>query len=71
MTTIIERLEKLIAMNDPKATYNFERDGVVLASVSHDPETNEFSVRYPKQKAVMEFDDLTLIAEEVYDLLFA
>lgn len=69
LTTIIDRLTKLIEENDPKATYNFERDGVVAATVTYNGD-DEFGIKYPKQKGVALFDSIDLVAIEVYYLIY-
>ena len=70
LTTIIDRLAKLIEENNPKATYNFERDGAVAATVTYNGEENEFGIKYPKQKGIAVFDSIDLVAIEVYYLIY-
>jgi len=70
LTAIIDRLNRLIDAADPKETYNFEREGEVLLTVSYIPEEEAFSLRYPKQKDPALFDDIDLVAIEIYDMLY-
>ncbi|MCL2676448.1 MAG: DUF1797 family protein [Streptococcaceae bacterium] len=70
LVAIMDRLNRLVEMADPKETYNFERDGEVVITVSYTPEEEAFSVRYPKNKEVSIFDDIDLIAIEIYDLIY-
>lgn len=70
LTIIIDRLAKLVEENDPKATYNFERDGVVAATVTCNKEEGEFGIKYPKQKGIAVFDSIDLVAIEIYYLIY-
>jgi uncharacterized protein YkuJ len=70
LTIILERLEKLAAGSDPKATYNFEREGEVVATVSFDPEGAAFNIKYPGQKQATPFDSIDLVAIEIFDLIY-
>lgn len=66
----MNRLNRLVESGDPKETYNFEREGVVMATVSYNPEEQAFSIRYPKQKDASLFDDIDLVAIEIYDMIY-
>lgn len=70
LTAILDRLTKLMAEDDPKATYNFEREGEVVATVTFDSEAEEFGIKYPKIKEPTPFDDIDLVAIEVYYLVY-
>lgn len=70
LATILDRLNKLIDENNPKATYNFEKAGEIQMTVSFNPETEVFSVKYPKQKTPVEFDSIDLVVIEAFELLF-
>ncbi|MFC4652880.1 DUF1797 family protein [Lactococcus nasutitermitis] len=70
LVAMIERLNRLVENGDPKETYNFEREGEVMATVSYSPEDAAFSIRYPKQKDAALFDDIDLVAIEIYDMIY-
>lgn len=70
LTAIIDRLNRLVETADPKETYNFEREAEVLLTVSYIPEEEAFSLRYPKQKDPAIFDDVDLLAIEIYEMLY-
>ena len=70
LSTILDRLTKLIEEDNSKATYNFEKEGSIQMTVSFDPESQTFSVKYPKQKTAVEFDSIDLVAIEAFELLF-
>lgn len=63
-------MDRLNETADPKETYNFEREGEVIATVSFVPEETAFSIKYPKQKDVAIFDDIDLVAIELYDMIY-
>ncbi|MFG7388477.1 DUF1797 family protein [Lactococcus lactis] len=50
LLAIMNRLNRLVEGGDPKETYNFEREGEVMLTVSYSPEDEAFALRYPKQK---------------------
>ncbi|AYG01225.1 YkuJ family protein [Lactococcus allomyrinae] len=70
LLAIMNRLNRLVESGDPKETYNFEREGIVMATVSYNPEEQAFSIRYPKQKDASLFDDIDLVAIEIYDMIY-
>lgn len=70
LMAIMDRLNRLIESGDPKETYNFERDGEVMATVSYNPEEQAFSIRYPKQKEAAIFDDIDLVVIDIYDMIY-
>ena len=70
LATILDRLTKLVQEDDPKATYNFEKDGEVLVTVSYDSSKEIFAMKYPKQKVPVEFDNIDLVVIEVFELVF-
>ncbi|CAM3187631.1 DUF1797 family protein [Lactococcus hircilactis] len=73
LLAIMNRLNRLVESGDPKETYNFEREGEIMATVSFatDEEGNGvFSIRYPKQKDAALFDDIDLVAIEIYDMIY-
>ena len=70
LIAIIERLNSLIEAEDPKTTYNFEKDGVVQVTISFDPEEQIFNIKYPKMKDTAVFDDIDLVAIEVFELIY-
>ena len=61
---------RLVEGGDPKETYNFEREGEVMLTVSYSPEDEAFALRYPKQKDASLFDDIDLVAIEIYDMIY-
>ena len=65
LLAIMNRLNRLVEGGDPKETYNFEREGEVMLTVSYSPEDEAFALRYPKQK-----DDIDLVAIEIYDMIY-
>lgn len=70
LIAIINRLNGLVEKNDPKETFNFERDGEVIATISYLPEETAFAIKYPKQKDTAVFDDIDLVALDLYDELY-
>lgn len=70
LLAIMDRLNRLVESGDPKETYNFERDSEVMATVSYNSEDQVFSIRYPKQKDAAQFDDIDLVAIEIYDMIY-
>ncbi|MFV0556524.1 MAG: DUF1797 family protein [Lactovum sp.] len=67
---ILDRLNRLVDEDNPKATYNFEKEGVILMTISFDPVTQFFLVKYPKQKAVIEYDSVDLLVIDIFELLY-
>lgn len=53
LLAIMNRLNRLVEGGDPKETYNFEREGEVMLTVSYSPEDEAFALRYPKQKTLL------------------
>ena len=47
LLAIMNRLNRLVEGGDPKETYNFEREGEVMLTVSYSPEDEAFALRYP------------------------
>jgi len=41
-----------------------------MLTVSYSPEDQAFSLRYPKQKDASLFDDIDLVAIEIYDMIY-
>ncbi|GAB2025440.1 YkuJ family protein [Lactovum odontotermitis] len=70
LITILDRLDKLVEEDNPKATYNFEREGAIKMTVSFNSEDNMFIVKYPKQKTPVEFDSIDLVAIEAFETVF-
>ncbi|MDR2976111.1 MAG: DUF1797 family protein [Streptococcaceae bacterium] len=70
LTTILDRLNKLIEEENAKTTYNFEREGEIMMTVSFNPEDSMFIVKYPKQKTPVEFDSIDLVAIEAFESVF-
>lgn len=70
LITILDRLDKLVEEDNPKATYNFEREGAIKMTVSFNSEDNVFIVKYPKQKTPVEFDSIDLVAIEAFETVF-
>lgn len=70
LTAIISRLNRLVEVADPKETYNFEREGEVMLTVSYLPEEEAFALKYPKLKDPALFDDIDLVAIEIFDLIY-
>ena len=70
LLAIMNRLNRLVEGGDPKETYNFEREGEVMLTVSYSPEDEAFALRYPKQKDASLFDDIDLVAIENYDMIY-
>jgi uncharacterized protein YkuJ len=70
LLAIMNRLNRLVEGGDAKETYNFEREGEVMITVSYSPEDEAFAVRYPNQKDASLFDDIDLVAIEIFDLIY-
>lgn len=69
LLTIMNRLNRLVEGGDPKETYNFEREGEVAHSELQ-PRRWSICLRYPKQKDASLFDDIDLVAIEIYDMIY-
>ena len=41
-----------------------------MLTVSYSPEDEAFALRYPKQKDASLFDDIDLVAIEIYDMIY-
>lgn len=50
LLAIMNRLNRLVEGGDPKETYNFEREGEVMLTVSYSPEDEAFALRYLNKK---------------------
>jgi Uncharacterized protein conserved in bacteria len=70
LVAIISRLNAMVEGGQDKETRNFERDGVVVAEVTFDKETETFTLRYTETKEVMAFDSIDIVAIEIFELLY-
>ncbi|MDR3156674.1 MAG: YkuJ family protein [Lactobacillales bacterium] len=71
LKAIIDRLEAMMRSTDnEKQVRRFEKDGKLKAEITYDISTSIFILKYIDNDEVGEFDDLDLVAMEIYDLLF-
>lgn len=68
LSGIIQRLEIMTKGGEPEAR-RFELDGVEKCQVSYDPAEDEFELIDSTTQTSYRFDDLDLVAIEIFDLL--
>ncbi|VDG17486.1 YkuJ family protein [Lactiplantibacillus mudanjiangensis] len=70
LTAILKRLE---AMRNTEATEvqsrRFEKEGVERGEVAYDPATSTYTLQEFNPDQTFEFDNIDLVAIELYDLL--
>lgn len=70
LVAIIKRLEAMQEATDSDVqTRRFEQDGVEKGLVSYDPKTETFTLEELANHQQFEFDNIDLVAMEIYDLL--
>lgn len=71
LVAIINRLEAMLkdAANNEVQTRRFEKEGTERGLVSYDPAIETFTLEELTNHQKFEFDDIDLIAMEIYDLL--
>lgn len=68
LAAIISRLESMITAGDGESR-RFEKNGQQVAMVNYDSESKTFKLNENINQQVFEFDDVDLVAMEIYDLL--
>ncbi|MFD1431032.1 MULTISPECIES: YkuJ family protein [Lacticaseibacillus] len=70
LVAIIKRLEAMQeASDDEVQTRRFEKEGVEKGLVSFDPSTQTYTLEEVESHQNFEFDNIDLVAMEIYDLL--
>lgn len=70
LVAIIKRLEAMQEAQDGDVqTRRFEQDGVEKGLVTYDPKTETFTLEEMANHQHFEFDNIDLVAMEIYDLL--
>ncbi|WP_225048160.1 MULTISPECIES: YkuJ family protein [Lacticaseibacillus] len=70
LVAIIKRLEAMQEAADGEVqTRRFEKDGVEKGLVSYDAKTETFTLEEMDQHQKFDFDDIDLVAIEIFDLL--
>lgn len=70
LVAIIKRLEAMKEATDNEVQVRrFERDGVEQCTVTYDLSTNTFEILETESQQVYQFDDLDLVAIEIFELL--
>ncbi|ATO42973.1 YkuJ family protein [Loigolactobacillus coryniformis] len=71
LVAIISRLEAMQqgSADDEVRTRRFEKNGAERGLVSFDPQTETYELEELTNHQKFEFDDIDLIAMEIYDLL--
>ncbi|KRK34356.1 YkuJ family protein [Loigolactobacillus bifermentans] len=71
LVAIIHRLEAMQedATDNEEQTRRFEKDGAERGLVTYDPKTETYELEALANHQKFEFDDIDLIAMEIYDLL--
>ncbi|MCX2456549.1 YkuJ family protein [Lacticaseibacillus nasuensis] len=70
LVAIIKRLEAMQEATDGDVqTRRFEQDGVEKGLVTYDPKSETFTLEELANHQQFEFDNIDLIAMEIYDLL--
>ncbi|OFI47159.1 hypothetical protein BG261_04485 [Floricoccus tropicus] len=70
LVAIISRLTAMAESEGEKETRNFEREGVVVAEVTFEKETETFTLKYVETKELATFDSIDLVAIELFELLY-
>lgn len=66
---IIQRLEAMMNTDNESEVRRFEIDGVEKCQVTYFKENDEFELRESKAGVAYQFDDIDLVAVEIFDLL--
>ncbi|KRM06784.1 MAG: YkuJ family protein [Liquorilactobacillus ghanensis] len=70
LAAIISRLDSMTAdTEEDQASRRFEKNGQQVAIVTYNQETRTFNLAEVKSQQEFEFDDIDLVAIEIYDLL--
>ncbi|UUX34195.1 YkuJ family protein [Fundicoccus culcitae] len=69
LTGIIQRLEAMTTTDNEIEVRRFELNGVEKCQVSYDRSTEMFEMTDRETNGVYQFDDLDLVAIEIYELL--
>lgn len=70
LAAIISRLDSMTTdVEEEQASRRFEKNGQQVAIVTYDSETKTFNLAEIKSQQKFEFDDIDLVAMEIYDLL--
>ena len=70
LVAIIKRLEAMVESEDGVQTRRFESDGDLKAEVGFNAEDQIFTLTETATGFVSSFDDIDIVAMEIYDLLF-
>ncbi|MGO3169484.1 MAG: DUF1797 family protein [Bavariicoccus seileri] len=66
---IISRIEKTMVADEPNRTRHFAHLGEEVCAVTYQPEENLFKLEDFKNQQTYQFDDIDLVAIEVYEIL--
>lgn len=69
LTGIIQRLETMTKATDEPEVRRFELDGVEKCQVAYLPDSDSFEMTESATGTVFRFDDVDLVAIEIYELL--
>ncbi|WP_124058121.1 YkuJ family protein [Vaginisenegalia massiliensis] len=69
LTGIITRLEAMTHTDNEREVRRFELDGVEKCQVAFIPETDSFEMVDSHNGDVFQFDDIDLVAIEIFELL--
>ncbi|MHC5267632.1 YkuJ family protein [Enterococcus sp. LJL98] len=70
LVAIIKRLEAMIEAQDNEVQIRrFEKDGVEQCIVSYDHSTETFELTESQSKQPYQFDNIDMVAIEIYDLI--
>lgn len=69
LTGIIQRLEAMTKANNEPEMRRFELEGVEKCQVTYLPESDSFEMTESATGTVFRFDDIDLVAIEIFDLL--
>ncbi|MFT8870355.1 DUF1797 family protein [Liquorilactobacillus nagelii] len=69
LAAIISRLDSMTTdVEEEQASRRFEKNGQQVAIVTYDSATKTFNLAEIKSQQKFEFDDIDLVAMEIYDL---
>ncbi|CAJ1227140.1 MULTISPECIES: YkuJ family protein [Lactiplantibacillus] len=70
LSAILKRLEAMRAAETTEVqSRRFEKEGVERGQVAYDPATSTYTLQEFKPDQTFEFDNIDLVAIELYDLL--
>jgi len=70
LTAILKRLEVMRSTDSTEVQgRRFEKEGVERAQVTYDPATSTYTLQEVNHDQTFEFDNIDLVAIELYDLL--